>query len=238
MHWRPLAGERLLVDIVPSGNHIQEGIELAVSNPFGTLINVEDADPVLVEPSITWAGATLQPLVGSFNIEWRGSVCPPKGSRQIFARGQPEHSSCCPQFPVDVTRHSITSCKQPLVSILEGSSGLWLWKFQAIPLKSISFHSQLIELSTEFHDPKVAFSASPDTTQSLFKDEVSPDRLVMQEVLCPIFMTPAPDPLRAFICLLWLGMCCIKKISKPSPNLGRMRTGLSSSMAFRLGWHK
>jgi hypothetical protein len=39
MRWSPLAGERFLVDIVPSSNHLQEGIELTVSNPFGTLFN-------------------------------------------------------------------------------------------------------------------------------------------------------------------------------------------------------
>ena len=54
-------------------------------NPLGTLINVEDQNPILVETSITWAGPTLQPLMGSFDIEGCSGIHPPEGSRQIFA---------------------------------------------------------------------------------------------------------------------------------------------------------
>ena len=54
-------------------------------NPFGTLINTQDENPILVEPSITWARTTLQPLMGSFDIEGCSGIHPPEGSRQIFA---------------------------------------------------------------------------------------------------------------------------------------------------------
>jgi hypothetical protein len=36
------------------------------------------------------------------------------------------------------------------MGILEGSSGRWLWKFQAIPLKSISFHMKCVEPPATF----------------------------------------------------------------------------------------
>jgi hypothetical protein len=69
----------------------------------------------------------------------------------------------------------MTSRKQPLVSILDSCSGLWLWKFQAIPLKSISFHVQRVEALDEFGHLETALSSS------FSKNEIKPNRPFLQE---------------------------------------------------------
>ncbi len=114
--YRPLS-QRLLVSIVPRCNHIQKCIELRGGDPFGASVNIQNEHPVLIEPSITRAGATLQPLMGSLYIKGCSGIHPPEGSRQIFACDQTEHGSCCPELPIDVARHLIPSSKQLLVCI-------------------------------------------------------------------------------------------------------------------------
>src|SRR4028119_2377849 len=56
----------------------------------------------------------------------------------------------------------------------------------------------------------------------------------LRSCLCPIFTTPAQDPLRVCICLPLPGRCCKERTSRPWTSSGRMRTGWSSSMVLGL----
>jgi hypothetical protein len=75
----------------------------------------------------------------------------------------------------------VTSRKLTLASILDSRAGVWLWKFQAIPLKSISFHVQRIAGQTNLANLKRRLLLGLSPSGHLSRVEMKPNRSFLQE---------------------------------------------------------
>ncbi len=75
----------------------------------------------------------------------------------------------------------MTSRKLTLASILDSRAGVWLWKFQAIPLKSISFHVQRIAGQTNLATLKRRLLPGLSLSGHLSRGEMKPNRSFLQE---------------------------------------------------------